>query len=62
MSQQTVNMIDASSRRFDLSDVAAPIAEAYELPIWSAAIVEEYFPRKSLEVNEAGEIIVILKA
>jgi hypothetical protein len=60
-SQRTVNMMDASTRRFDMSDVAAAIAEADELPIWNAANVEEYFPCESLEVNEAGEIIVTLK-
>jgi hypothetical protein len=42
-------------------DVAAAIAEADELPTWSEANVEEYFPRESLEVNEAGENIVTLK-
>ena len=57
----TVNMMDASSRTFDMSDVAAAIAEADELPIWSAANVKEYFPRESSKVNEAGEIIVTLK-
>ena len=38
-SAQTVNMMDASSRIFDLSDVAAAIAEADELPVWYAANV-----------------------
>ena len=37
--QRTVNMMDASSRIFDMSEVAAAIAEADELPIWSAANV-----------------------
>jgi len=60
-SVRTVNMMVASPRVFDMSDVAAAIAEADELPVWNAANVEEYFPRESLEVNEAGEIIVILK-
>jgi hypothetical protein len=60
-SKQTVNMIDASFRRFDMSDVASAIAETDELPIWNAANVEEYFPRESLEVNETGDIIVTLK-
>ena len=59
-SVRTINMMDASSRVFDMSDVAAAIAEADELPIWNAANVEEYFPHESLEVNEAGEIIVTL--
>jgi hypothetical protein len=58
---RTVNMMDASSRVFDMSDVATVIAEADELPVWSADNVEEYSPRESLEVNEAGEIIVTLK-
>jgi hypothetical protein len=57
----TVNMMDASSRVFDMSDVAAAIAEADELPVWNADNVEEYFPREFLEINEAGEIIVTLK-
>jgi hypothetical protein len=60
-SQQTINMMDASSRMFDMSDVAAAIAEADDLPIWNAAYVDKYCPRKSLEVNKAGEIIVALK-
>jgi len=38
-SVRTVNMMDASSRIFDLSDVAAAIAEADELPVWYAANV-----------------------
>jgi hypothetical protein len=54
-------MMDALSRIFDMSDVVAAIAEADEFPVWSAANVEEYFPCESLEVNEAGEIIVTLK-
>ena len=45
-----------SSRAFDMSDVAAAIAEADELPVWNAANVEEYFPRESLDVNEAGNL------
>ena len=32
-SVQTINMMDASSRVFDMSDVAAAIAEADELPV-----------------------------
>ena len=44
-----------------MSDVAAVIAEADELPLWSADNAEEDFPRESLELNEAGEIIVTLK-
>ena len=60
-SVRTINMMDASSRVFDMSNVAAAIAEAVELLVWSADNVEEYFPRESLEVNEAGEIIVTLK-
>jgi hypothetical protein len=59
-SVRTVNIMDVSSRIFDMSDVVAAIAEADELPVWSAANVEEYFPRESLEVNEAGEIIVTI--
>ena len=34
-SVRTVNMMDASSRVFDMSDVAAANAEADELPVWS---------------------------
>ena len=60
-SVRTVNMMDASSRLFDMSDVAAVIAEADELPVWCADNVEEYFPPESLEINKAGEIIVTLK-
>jgi hypothetical protein len=60
-SVRTVNMMDASFRTFDMSDVAAAISEADELPIWSTANGEEYFPRENLEVNEAGEIIVTPK-
>ena len=60
-SVRTVNMMDASSRIFDMSDVAAAIAEAEGLLVRSAANVEEYFPRESLEVNKAGEIMVTLK-
>jgi hypothetical protein len=37
-------MMDASSRMFDMSDVAAAIAEADKLLVWSEANVEEYFP------------------
>ena len=60
-SARTIKMMDASSRAFDMSDVAAAIAEADELPVWSADSLEEYFSRESLEVNEAGEILVTLK-
>ena len=35
-SVRTINMMDASSRVFDMSNVAAAIAEADELPVWSA--------------------------
>jgi hypothetical protein len=45
-SVRTVNMMDASSRIFDMGDVAAAISEADELPVWNAANVEEYFPRE----------------
>jgi hypothetical protein len=57
-SQRSINMMDASSRRVDLSKVAVDIAEADELSVWSADKVEEYFPRESLETNKAGEIIL----
>ena len=40
-SVRMINMMDASSRVFVMSDVAAAIAEADELPVWSAANVEE---------------------
>ena len=46
-SVRTINMMDASSRVFDMSNVAAAIAEAVELLVWSADNVEKYFPRES---------------
>ena len=38
-SARTNNMMDASFRVFDMSDVAAAIAEADDVPVWNAANV-----------------------
>ena len=57
--EQQINMMDASD--FNMHDVAAAVAKLDELPDWVGGNIEEYFPRESMEVNEAGEIIITLK-
>jgi hypothetical protein len=49
-------MMDASD--FNMHDV---VAELDKLPDWVGGNIEEYFPRESMEVNEAGEIIITLR-
>ena len=55
--EQQINMMDASA--FNMNEVAAAVAELDELPDWVGGNIEEYFPRESMEVNEAGEIITL---
>jgi hypothetical protein len=57
--EQQVYMMDASD--FVMRDVSAAVAELDELPDWVGGDIEEYFPRKRMEVNEAGDIIITLK-
>ena len=52
-------MMDASE--FNMHEMAEAIAKLDELPVWVGGDIEEYFPRESLEINEAGEIIITLK-
>jgi hypothetical protein len=59
--QQQIYMMDAHNNTFDMSAVLAEIAEADVIPSWIGSALEEYFPRKSLDINEAGEIIISLK-
>jgi hypothetical protein len=59
--KQKIYMMDAHNDTFDMSAVLAAIADADDIPSWIGGDVEEYFPRKSLEINEAVEIIITLK-
>ena len=54
-------MMDAHNDTFDMSAVTAAIAEVDDTPSWIGGDLEEYFPHKSLDINEAGEIIITLK-
>jgi hypothetical protein len=42
------------SSGFDMHDVSAAVSELD----WIGGNLEEYFPHESMEVNEAGEIII----
>ena len=57
--EQHIYMMYANE--IDMHDVAAAVAELDELPDWVGGDIEEYFPRESMEVNEAGEIIITLR-
>ena len=57
--EQQIYMMDASA--FNMHEVAEAVAELDELPDWVGGEIEEYFPRESLQINDAGEIIITLK-
>ena len=57
--EQQIYMMGASV--FNMHEVAEAVAELDELPDWVGGEIEEYFPRESLQINEAGEIIITLK-
>ena len=59
--EQKNYMMDAHNNTFDMSAVSAAIAEADDTPSWIGSDLEEYFPRESLDINEAGEIVITLK-
>jgi hypothetical protein len=56
--EQQIYMMDASE--FDMHGVAAAVAELDELPDWVEGNIEEYFPKESMEVNKADEVIITL--
>ena len=58
---QQIYMMDAHNNTIDMSAVSAAIAEAEDIPSWIGGDLEEYFPRESLDINEAREIIITLK-